>query len=526
MTLLAARDRSAGPAPYRWRWPALGVLCLSLLIVVMANSALIVAAPDMTRDLELTSSQLQWVIDGYTVPYAALMLLCGALGDRYSRRGALLTGLAVFGAGAVFGSLAETTSEVVGARIAMGVGAAVIMPATLSLLVATFPSAERSRAIAAWAATSGLAIAFGPLLSGWILESHSWNATFLINVPIAALAAVAALVIVPPSRATDRGRVDWVGGLLSVVAIGALVYAIINGFHFGWTTGPIAAFAVAAAGTVAFLVWELRHPRPLLDVRKLGDRTIGGATLAVLLLFLAAFGAIYFIAQQFQFVLGYGPLETGVRLLPLAAAVSIGALAGGRIAPRLGVRATVVAGMALAAAGVLLMVRVDAASGYADFALPLVLLGLGIGIAEPPATDAIMARFPEDDLGAAGGLNDTAIELGGSLGIAVLGSILAAGYKDSIAGFIDSAPLPTLTGNLAAQADYAMEVSRESVGGATLVAQELAANPIVASYAQPLRDAAGAAFTDAIGTASLAGGLALAAGALIVAVILPGRSER
>ncbi len=177
------------------------MLCLSLLIVVMANTALIVAAPDMTRDLGLTSTQLQWVIDGYTVPYAALMLLFGVIGDKYSRRGALLAGLAVFAGGAVFGSIADTTNAVIAARMIMGVGAAIIMPATLSLLVATFPKAERSRAIAAWAATSGLAIALGPLLAGWILDSHSWSITFLINVPIAAVAAVAAVILVPPSKA-------------------------------------------------------------------------------------------------------------------------------------------------------------------------------------------------------------------------------------------------------------------------------------------------------------------------------------
>lgn len=526
MTLLATRPVTDTQPPYRLRWAALGVLCLSLLIVVMANTALIVAAPDMTRDLALTSADLQWVIDGYTVPYAALMLLFGVLGDRYGRRAALLGGLAVFGAGAVFGSLADTTTAVVAARVVMGVGAAIIMPATLSLLVATFPRAERSRAIAAWAATAGLAIAFGPLLAGWILESGSWNATFLINVPIAVVAAVAALILVPPSRSDTRGPVDWVGGGLSVLAIGALVYAIINGFHFGWTAGPVAVGALALAATVGFTAWELRHPQPLLDVRRLGDRAIGGATLAVLLLFLAAFGAIYFVAQQFQFVLGYGPLETGVRLLPLAAAVSLGALVSSRVAPRIGVRWAISTGMVTAAAGVLLLVRSDTGSGYLDFAAALTLLGLGIGLAEPPATDAIMDRFPEDDLGAAGALNDTAIELGGSLGIALLGSVLAAGYKASIAGFVDSAPLPTLSGELAAQADYAMQVSRESVGGATLVAQELAANPLASSFAQPLRDAAGAAFADAIGQASLVGGVTLAVGAAVVAVILPGRSTQ
>ncbi len=420
MTTLMSKPVSEMDQPYSRRWAALGVLCLSLLIVVMANTALIVAAPDMTRDLGLTSTQLQWVIDGYTVPYAALMLLFGVIGDKYSRRGALLAGLAVFAGGAVFGSIADTTNAVIAARMIMGVGAAIIMPATLSLLVATFPKAERSRAIAAWAATSGLAIALGPLLAGWILDSHSWSITFLINVPIAAVAAVAAVILVPPSKAEHLGRIDWIGGALSVVTIGSLVYSIINGFHFGWTGGPIGAAVLAAIGLVSFVVWELRHPQPLLDVRKLGQRMVGGATLAVLLLFLAAFGAIYFISQQFQFILGYGALETGVRLLPLAIAVSIGAVVSGRITPLIGVRASIVGGMVVAAIGVLILTQVDGDSGYWMFAVPLILLGLGIGLSEPPATDAIMDNFSEDDLGAAGGLNDTAIELGGSLGIAIL----------------------------------------------------------------------------------------------------------
>ncbi|WP_424809667.1 MFS transporter [Rhodococcus sp. 27YEA15] len=507
--------------PYSRRWAALGVLCLSLLIVVMANTALIVAAPDMTRDLGLTSTQLQWVIDGYTVPYAALMLLFGVIGDKYSRRGALLGGLAVFAAGAVFGSLADTTNAVIAARMIMGVGAAIIMPATLSLLVATFPRAERTRAIAVWAATSGLAIALGPLLAGWLLESHSWNVTFLINVPIAAGAAIAATILVPPSKAENLDRIDWAGGVLSVITIGALVYSIINGFHFGWGAGPLGAAAVAAVGLATFVAWELRHPRPLLDVRKLGQRMIGGAALAVLLLFLAAFGAIYFISQQFQFILGYGALETGVRLLPLAIAVSVGAVAGGRITPIIGTRTCIAGGMLVAAAGILILTQVDDSTRYWLFAASLVLLGLGIGLSEPPATDAIMGNFSEDELGAAGGLNDTAIELGGSLGIAILGSILAASYKDSIAAFLTGMPLPQLTGELAQQAAYAIEVSGESVGGAALVAQEMAGNPISAAHAQPLLDAASSAYADAIAATSWAGGLTLLVGALVVAFVLP-----
>ncbi|NLE80134.1 MAG: MFS transporter [Rhodococcus sp.] len=521
MVTLANQPVSQMNTPYPRRWAALGVLCLSLLIVVMANTALIVAAPSMTQDLGLTSADLQWVIDGYTVPYAALMLLFGVIGDKYSRRGALLTGLGVFAAGAVFGSLADTTTLVIAARMMMGVGAAMIMPATLSLLVATFPKPERSRAIAVWAATSGLAIALGPLLAGWLLESSSWGSTFLINVPIAVVAAVGALALVPPSKSESQGAIDWVGGLLSVVTIGGLVFAIIDGFHFGITSATVIAGLGSIVGALLFLAWELEHPRSLLDVRKLGDRTVGGATLAVLILFLTAFGIIYTVAQQFQFVLAYGPLETGVRLLPLAICVSIGAAVGGRMVGPIGIRFTIAFGMAVAATGAMILTVVDADSGYSVFLVSLILTGLGIGLSVSPSTDAIMGSFDERDLGAAGGLNDTAIEFGGALGIALLGSVLASNYKDGIAGFLASLPLGQLTGPQAEQAQQAVDIAGNSVGGATLVAQELADDPIAGSFAQPMLDAAGAAFTEAITHAGLVGGAMLGLGAVVVAFVLP-----
>lgn len=303
--------------PYARRWWALLVLCLSLLIIVMANTALTVAAPDMTQDLGLSSADLQWVIDGYTVPYAALMLLLGAIGDKYSRRGALVLGLLVFGGGAVAGSLVDSADGVIAARAVMGFGAAMIMPATLSLLAATFPRAERAKAITLWTATAGLAIAAGPLLAGALLEQHSWKATFLINVPIAAAAIVGALLLVPPSKAHGKGRIDYVGGLLSVVWIAALVYMIIEGPHFGWGVKAVTAAVVAGVGLVLFVVWELRHPRPVIDVRRFTERRFAGSNLAVALFFLAVFGAFYYLTQQLQFVLGYTALETGLRMLPL-----------------------------------------------------------------------------------------------------------------------------------------------------------------------------------------------------------------
>jgi predicted MFS family arabinose efflux permease len=266
----------------------------------------------------------------------------------------------------------------------MGTGAAVIMPATLSLLVATFPRAERARAITAWSATSGLAIALGPLTAGWLLQSHSWHSTFLINLPVAAVAILAALVLVPPSRAEGTGRPDVLGGLLSMVTVGALVYMIIEGPHFGWGRNAITAAVVAAAGLAAFVAWELRCPHPMLNLGKFRDRAFTGAALAVLLFFFGAFGTLYYVTQHLQFVLGYSPLATGGRLLPLAGAVFAGAALTGRLTPRLGIKPVVLTGMVLGTAGIFLLTGVGDGSGYAGFLPTLILLGVAIGLSAAP----------------------------------------------------------------------------------------------------------------------------------------------
>jgi EmrB/QacA subfamily drug resistance transporter len=498
-------------APYPRRWWALLVLCLSLLIDVMANTSLIVAAPSMTRDLHLSSSDLEWVIDAYTVPYAALMLLLGAIGDKYSRRGALIAGLLVFGAGSVAGSLAQSAAAVITARAVMGTGAAIVMPSTLSLLVAIFPRAERPRAITAWTATSGLAIALGPLLAGWLMQGYSWHSVFLINVPIAAVAVAAALVLVPASRAEGMGRPDLAGGLLSVVTVGALVYMIIEGPHFGWGIAAITAAIVAAAGLACFVAWELRCASPMLNLRKFRDREFTGAVLAVLLFFLAAFGALYYVPQYLQFVLGYGPLATGMRLLPLAGGVFAGAALTGWLTRRLGLKVVVPAGMVLGTTAIFLLTRVGGNAGYASFLPTLILLGVAIGLSAAPCTDVIMGSFPESQLGVGGGVNDTALELGGALGIAILGSVLATTYKDTIS--------PVLAGHLPANALHA---ATDSIGGALTVAQQVA-QAAPGSAAQALVAAADSAFAQAVAHTSLVGGVILAAGTVLVALILPRR---
>lgn len=529
--------------PYARRWWALLVLCLSLLIIVMANTALTVAAPDMTKDLGLSSSDLQWVIDGYTVPYAALMLLLGAIGDKYSRRGALVLGLVVFGAGSVAGSLVDSSGGVIAARAVMGFGAAMIMPATLSLLAATFPRAERAKAIVLWTATAGLAIAAGPLVAGALLEDHGWASTFLINVPVAALAIVGAFVLIPPSKAGHSNRIDYVGGLLSVVWTGALVYMIIQGPHFGWDAKAISAAVVAGVGLLAFVAWELRHPHPILNVRRFLDRRFAGSNLAVALFFLAVFGAFYYLTQHLQFVLGYNPLETGVRMLPLAGAVFVGSALTGYLTPRIGMKITVSAGMVAGTVALALLTRVDASSSYGDFVAPLIILGLAIGLALSPCTDAIMGAFPESELGVGGAVNDTSLELGGSLGIAILGSVLASSYSSKLAdaAAASGTKLP----------DGTLETAQDSVGAGYAVAQgigdqaraagEKAAHAASQQQAAQLKgqadqlaqgagkmaDAVGSAFSDAVAHTSLVGAVILGAGTVLVAALLPrkGRGE-
>ncbi|KAK1177858.1 MFS transporter [Streptomyces sp. NBS 14/10] len=513
MPFLANTPVEKMTGPYARRWWALLVLCLSLLITVMANTSLIVAAPDMTTDLGLSSSDLQWVVDSYTVPYAALMLVLGSIGDKYSRRGALVLGLLIFAGGSVMGSMVDETSLVIVARAIMGVGAAVVMPATLSLVVATFPRSERAKAITAWAATSGVAVAVGPLVSGWLLEDHAWGSTFLINVPIAVLAVFGALALVPPSKAEGMGRIDYVGGLLSIVSVGSLIYAAIEGPHSGWGVGPVAAAVVAGVGLVAFIAWELRHPHPMLNVRMFALRPFTGSMLAVLFFFFGMFAVIYYATQFLQFVLGYGALDTGVRLLPLGGAVFLGSAVTGMLTPKLGVKVMVVTGMIVGTAGMFLLTQIDKGSTYGDFLAPLMMLGLALGLSISPATDTIMGSFPESELGVGGGVNDTALELGGALGIAVLGSLLGTAYRDE---------LTDLVGNrLPAEA---METAKDSVGAGLAVAERVAQDPSAGpQQAQAAVDAVHQAFAHGVAQTSLIGGIIMAAGTLIVLAVLPGR---
>ncbi|MER5226690.1 DHA2 family efflux MFS transporter permease subunit [Streptomyces flaveus] len=524
--------------PYARRWWALLVLCLSLLMIVMANTALTVAAPSMTQDLGLTSTDLQWVIDGYTIPYAALMLLFAAVGDKYSRRGALVLGLVLFGGGAVWGSLVDSAVGVIAARAVMGVGAALIMPATLSLLAATFPRAERTKAITLWAGTAGFAIAAGPLIAGMLLESSGWQSTFLINVPVIALAIVGTFVLVPPSKATHSPRIDYVGGLLSVVWIAALVFTLIEAPH-GWDAKAVTGTVVAVVGLVAFVLWELHHPHPLLDPRRFANRTFTGANIAVVLFLLAVFGAFYYLTQHLQFVLQYDALETGIRMLPLAGAVFAGSALTGYLTPRIGMKATIVAGMVGGTTSLALLTQVDKSSSYGDFVAPLIALGLAIGLALSPCTDAIMGAFPEEELGVGSAVNDTSQELGGAIGIAILGSLLSTSYSSNLSDATAGSKLPADALSQAQDSVAAGYGVAQGIGDQARQLAEQAARATDPQQAAQLKeqagqltdgahqmaDAVGSSFADAVAHTSLVGAAILGVGAVSVAFLLPGKDR-
>jgi EmrB/QacA subfamily drug resistance transporter len=420
----------------------------------------------------------------------------------------------------------------------MGVGAALIMPATLSLLAATFPRAERTKAITLWAGTAGFAIAAGPLIAGMLLESSSWQSTFLINVPVIVLAIVGAFVLVPPSKATHAPRIDYVGGLLSVVWIAALVFTLIEAPH-GWDAKAVTGAATGVVGLVAFVLWELRHPHPLLDPRRFANRAFTGANIAVVLFLLAVFGAFYYLTQHLQFVLRYDALETGIRMLPLAGAVFAGSVLTGYLTPRIGMKATIVAGMVGGATALALLTQVDESSSYGDFVAPLLALGLGIGLALSPCTDAIMGAFPEEELGVGSAVNDTSQELGGAIGIAILGSLLSTSYSSGLSDATADSKLPADALSQAQDSVAAGYGVAQGIGDQARQLAEQAARATdpqqaaqfkeqagqLADGARQMADAVGSSFADAVAHTSLVGAAILGVGAVSVAFLLPGKGR-
>jgi EmrB/QacA subfamily drug resistance transporter len=421
------------------RWRILGVLVLALLVTSIDHTIINVALPRMVGDLSASAAQLQWIVAAYTVVFAGLLLTAGSLGDRFGRRHALAAGLFTFMAGSILSALAGSTTMLIVGRGVMGVGGALIMPTTLSILVNSFGDPrERAKAIAIWTAASGAGIALGPIVGGMLMRSFAWGSVFWINVPLLALAFVGTLHLVPDSHDPNATRPDPVGAVLSVAAIGSLVYAIIEGPRSGWTSSPtLMTFMVAAMAGGMFVRWELRRDEPMLDMRLFTNRGFSAGSVALAMLFFAMAGTVFLQAQYLQFVLGYTPLAAGAALVPAALGMILGSGVGAHLAGHLGGRIAVVIGTLLAAGGVAVQAALIDGTSYVPTGFGLLLFGLGAGIAMPAATELIMAALPPARAGVGSAVNDTVRELGGALGVAVIGSVAASTYASNLQGQLD-----------------------------------------------------------------------------------------
>jgi EmrB/QacA subfamily drug resistance transporter len=420
------------PEAYPRRWWALLVLALSLTVIGMDNTILNVALPTLVRDLDATASQLQWIVDSYVLVFAGLLLTMGALGDRFGRKLALDAGLVIFVASSVASAFAGSAEMLIATRALMGIGGALIMPSTLSIITATFPSGERGRAIAAWAAMAGLGIIAGPVIGGWLLEHFWWGSVFLVNVPVVGLALIAGLPLVPESKDPNATPLDPVGALLSITGLTALVYGIIEAPENGWTDSiTMSAFGLAAVLLVIFVAWELRTAHPMLHMSFFRNPRFSAASVAITLIFFALFGSIFVLTQHLQFVLGYSALEAGLRITPFATLVLAAPMAA-RIVEHIGTKAVVAAGLTIAGVALALIASVDIGDGYGPIGWSLAVIGMGMGATMAPATDSIMGSLPLAKAGVGSAMNDTTRMVGGALGVAVIGSALSSAYGSAV----------------------------------------------------------------------------------------------
>jgi EmrB/QacA subfamily drug resistance transporter len=419
--------------------PILAVVSLALVTVVSAVSGLNAALPSLARETGASQTEITWIVDSYTVVFASLLLFAGALGDRFGRRRLLASGLAVFGVAAAWGMATTDPHQLIALRALMGIGAAAIMPTTLSVITTTFSVAERPKAIGVWVGMAGGGGALGLFASGILLEFFPWSSFFTLNVVLAGVALVGTLFVVPDSVERVRPSLDVVGGVLSLVVVGGSVFGIIEGPERGWTdpvslTGLVAGLVALGA----FIGWELHTTRPMLDPRLFKNRMFSAGALTVLVQFFATFGFFFVGMQYLQFVAGKSALQAAIALLPLPLVMIPLARNAPRIARRVGFGRIAPLGLALTAVGLVVISQVGEDLSYAHFATGLVLFALGMALAGPPSTTVITESLPESRQGIASAVNDTARELGSALGIAILGSVLNQQYRDGMSSAVVS----------------------------------------------------------------------------------------
>ncbi len=490
---------------------ALIVICLSVFVISVDATIVNVALPTLSRELNADTAQLQWIVDAYTLVMAGLLLSAGSLSDRYGRRGWLSSGLALFALTSAVAAQVNTADGLIAARAAMGVGAAVIFPTTLALITNIFTDpVARAKAIGLWAAMVGVGVAAGPITGGWLLEHFAWGSIFWVNVPIALAAIIGGWLFVPTSRDPATPTVDMGGLILSALGVTALVYTVIEAPTWGWSSAhTIVGFAAAGVVLIAFAAWERRRAHPMLDVSVFANRRFSGGSLAVTSGFLTLFGFIFVITQYFQFIKSYSAFETGVRLLPVAVSIALGSALGPRIVERIGTTVVVSGGLAMFAAGLGWASTADAATPYLVIAMQMVLLGGGLGLTTAPATEAIMGSLSADKAGIGSAVNDTTRELGGTLGVAIVGSVFASIYSGRLAGTSAIAALP-------AEARATME---KSMAAAQKVIAELPAARMADA-----RDAVNAAFLHGLHIGTLVCAAIALGAAIAVAALLPARA--
>ena len=493
------------PAVYQRRWAILAVLCTSLMIVIIGNTSLNVALPTLARELGASTSSLQWMVDAYALVFAGLLFTAGTLGDRFGRKGALQAGLVVFMFGTVLASTADTASMVITSRAIMGVAAAFVMPSTLSILTNVFPAHERPKAIAIWAGISGGGAAIGPVASGYLLEHFYWGSVFLVNVPMIAAALLLGAFLVPKSKDPENQPLDPIGAGLSIVGLGALVFAIIEGPHKGWTSSTtIGTFVLAVGALVAFAWWERRVRYPMLDLHLFRDRRFSVASGGMTLTFFAMFGTFFLVAQYFQLVLGYSPLESGLLQLPMAFVMMSIAPQVPRAVARFGAHRVVPVGLGFIALGLTVFSQVGIDTSVWHIYAAILPLAAGMATTMTPLTTLIMSSVPLGKAGVGSAMNDTTRELGGALGVAVLGSLVISRYGSSFGPAVVGLP-----------ADL-RSIAESGLSGALGVA-----NQIGGPEGLSIAAAARSAFVDGIALASIVGAVVVSAAAVASWYLLP-----
>ncbi|MDH4144381.1 MAG: MFS transporter [Acidimicrobiia bacterium] len=490
------------------RWVILAVLCVTLFVTVMDNTVLNVALPRLVSELGASTSQLQWIVDSYTLVFAGLLLTAGSLGDRFGRKRFFIVGMVVFGLGSVLSALAANPTQLIVTRGLMGVGGALLTPATLSIIADVFREPrERAKAIAIWSAFAGLGSGIGPVVGGLLLSKFSWASVFWINVPIVAGGAIAAIALLPDSRNPAAARFDPLGAVLSIVASVVLLYAIIQAPETGWTSPTIiAGFVAAAALIVAFVWWETRTSAPMLDMALFRDPRFGASNLALTIAFFCMFGMFFLLSQYLQFVKGYTPLGAGLRMAPFSLIMVVVTPRSARLAERFGTNRIVAAGLLFAAAHLILVGTWRPSTSYAEMLVAMVLGATGMSIVSAPATAAVMAAVPREKAGAGSAMNNTTRQLGGALGVALIGSLAASGYASRIGDALDAIPAE------------ARGAARHSLGAALRAAAEQG------GAGAEFADAARLAFSQALLRAGGVAAIVAVAGAYLALRYIPARA--